>query len=93
MILIYQLLPLACLIIVGIWTLFGKDMLLGPLGDWMEGKFPDFWLKPVFTCPPCMSSLHGTWIWFLFGGGLWLWPVFCLALCGLNKIVSHKILT
>ena len=48
-------------------------------------------LKPLFACPPCMASVHGTIIFFimLFGSyGILYWPVFCICLCGLNYIIT-----
>jgi hypothetical protein len=86
-------LPLAALIIIGIWTLYQPGMLLGECGNILEKNLPKFLTKPLFDCPPCMSSIWGTWIWVETGGD-WLWWIpFCLALCGILKIVAHNLLT
>lgn len=48
-------------------------------------------LKPLFACPYCMASVHGTVIFFicLFGSfGLYWWPPFCICLCGLNYMIN-----
>lgn len=81
-----------CLIIIGIWNAFKPDMILGWLGDIWDRRLPDAINKPVWSCPPCMASVHGTWIWFLAGGDLTWWVPFVLALSGLNRIVSGKLL-
>ncbi len=42
-------------------------------------------LKPLFGCPYCMASLHGTVIYFILLAdtyGFFWWPVFCVVLCG-----------
>lgn len=85
-------LPLAVFIIVGIWTLFLEGMLLGWLGDFFHKTLPVFIQKPLYDCPPCMSSIWGTTIWFASGGDFIFWVPFCLALCGLLKILAHNLL-
>lgn len=92
MIHILLLLPLASLICIGIWNAFGPGMILGWLGNVWEKRLPDAINKPLWSCPPCMASVHGTWIWMLFGGGLGMWLPFVLALSGLNRIVAAKLL-
>lgn len=49
-------------------------------------------LKPLFACPACMASIHGTVIYFTFLFpliGFWFWLPFCVCLCGLNFFVSQ----
>jgi len=43
-----------------------------------------FFLKPLFACPYCMGSFHGTIIYFTFlpDNGFFWWPVFCICLTG-----------
>jgi hypothetical protein len=51
-------------------------------------------LKPIFACPTCMASVHGTAIFFAFVLGylpLIMWPVWCICLCGLNFIIQNII--
>ncbi len=79
---------IAALVIVGIWTAFDKQMIFGKLGDFLNALLPKWAVKPLFDCPPCMASVHGTWLWFALGGDFAMWPVFVLALAGLLKIVS-----
>lgn len=86
------LLPIASLVIVGIWNAFAPGMIFGWLADWLEKHVSEHFLKPVYSCPPCMASVHGTWVWFLAGGDLTWWPPFVLALSGLNRIVAGNIL-
>ena len=45
-------------------------------------------MKPLLTCPVCMSSVWGSVVWFSYGQGItWLWPVFLIKLAGLIYIV------
>lgn len=86
-------LALAALIIVGVWTAFGKGMILGWLGDILERRLPDVFNKPIFACPPCMASTYGTAVWFLTGGeaSFW-WIAFVLALSGAMKLITQNFL-
>jgi len=88
----YIRLALGCLVIVGIWTLFEKDMLLDKVGDYLVKQLPKWVTFPLFECPICMSSVHGTWIWFITNGEWTGWPIFCIALCGAMKIIAHNLL-
>lgn len=81
-------LVLAALMILGIWTIFLPDMLLGRVGDDLERRYGEFVCKPMISCPQCMSSFHGTLIWFLTGGSWTWWVPFVLALCGFLKILT-----
>jgi len=80
------------LICVGIWTCFGTGMILGWLGDIWERRLPNAINKPLWMCPPCMASVHGSWVCWMFIGDINVWIPFCLALCGLNKIVTVNFL-
>jgi hypothetical protein len=53
---------------------------------------PKWAIKPLFDCPPCMASVHGTWIHFILGGTLFWWPFFVLALCGAMVIITVEFL-
>lgn len=86
------LLVIGCLVCIGIWNAFKPDMIFGWLGKIWDRRFPEWVSKPLYTCPPCMASVHGSWIWFLAGGDLtWGFP-FVLALSGLNRIIAGKLL-
>jgi hypothetical protein len=80
---------LTCFWCMGVWTLFDKGMLLGRLGDYLAAKWPEWARKPTFDCPACMASFHGTIFWFGLGGDLWRWPIFCIVLCGANRVMSY----
>ncbi len=80
-------------VIIGIFTLFLPGMLLGWLGDAWHKRLPKMIQKPLYDCPPCMSSVHGTWIWLAMGGSIEpMLIIFCLALCGILKILAHNLL-
>ena len=81
------------LLIIGVWTLFRKEMLLGNLGEWAYKHLPQMFYKPTIGCPPCMSSLWGTTTWFFLGGDAYMCPIFVLALCGLMKLLVIEFLS
>lgn len=84
---------IGALVILGIWTLFRKEMLLGWVAERLGERLHDEWLKPFYLCPPCMSSIWGTLIWFSLGGEFSImWPIYLLALCGLLKLIVCNIL-
>lgn len=88
------ILPLlvSSVIIFGIKTLFAEGMVFEGIGNILQELLGEFWSKPFITCPPCMASVHGTWIYFAFiHQGLAMWVPFCLALAGLNYIVLNKL--
>lgn len=51
---------------------------------------PDWVKKPLFNCSVCMSSIHGLYMGFVFNIELIHFPVFILAVCGLNYIIILK---
>lgn len=94
---------LNALFVVGVWNAFLPGQIMGPIGDWMagnsksmpplKGHFPDWINKPLFMCPPCMSSIHGVTWWIVFQMGPWYFiPVYVVCLSGLLKCVSILIL-
>lgn len=83
---------LGALIIIGVWNAFGKDQILGPLGDWMEDRLPEKVLKPIFLCILCMPSVWGSAVWFLTGGDGFYWPFYVIALSGLMKLIPVSLL-
>ncbi len=86
------LLLVGSLIIIGIWNAFSPGMILGWLGSIWDRRLPDAISKPLYACPPCMASVHGTWVWFLAGGDLTMWVPFVLALSGLLRIIAGNLL-
>lgn len=84
----------------GFRTPFQEGYFLGKFADIIRSeddnsppqKIGNWFTKPVFDCPPCMSSLHGFaissinynssehWIFFVIG--------YIICLCGLNFIIK-----
>lgn len=54
---------------------------------------PSWIAKPLFNCVMCMASVHGTLVYWLFepAPSLHGWVFFCVALCGLNYIITEII--
>lgn len=86
-----ELLFLTSFWIWGVFTLFHKGFLLARVGDFFCNKVGNEICKPIFACPPCMASIHGTifYIYFLPNGGFDNWVVFCVALVGINFIIKE----
>ena len=75
-----------------IWGLnyaFKPGEILGVPGDWMRDHWPKWLTTPLFDCPYCMSSIHGTgfFIVFLWGYPWPLWIVFVVCLTGAGAIM------
>lgn len=70
---------------------FKTGEIFGVIGDWGRKHFHDNVIKPIYDCPYCMSSLHGTifYLYFLQCGFV-LWVVFCFGLCGFVAITDKK---
>lgn len=76
----------------GIATLFKEEMILEKAGIWLDENLPEYFNKPLWKCPLCMASFHGTAIYAIFLMPvyyIWLWIPFCVCLCGLNYIVMN----
>lgn len=86
------LLLIGSLICVGIWNAFAPGMIFGWLGSIWDRRLPEALQKPIYSCLPCMASVHGTWFWILAGGDLTWWLPFVLALSGANRIVAGTLL-
>lgn len=92
-----QLLFIGCLWIWGINYLFKKGEILGSIGEYLRASIDKWYLKPLFNCPVCMSSVQGTIIYFTFNVlpitiELFLyWPFYCICLAGLNHIIIEHL--
>lgn len=69
---------------------FKPGEIFGDIGDWMRDTFQDRISKPLFDCPFCMSSVHGTafFVVFLWGYPWYLWIIFCFSLTGLSALIK-----
>lgn len=76
----------------GICALFSEGFILEYVGNKLKSKLPDWITDPIFGCSVCMSSVHGTLIFFLSIMAqeftILLWPIFCICLCGINFIIN-----
>lgn len=61
--------------------------------DWDHlDRWQKLLFKPLFACPYCMASVHGSIIFFVFLLpllGFWGWIPFCVCLCGLNYVITQ----
>jgi hypothetical protein len=83
---------IASLVCFGWWNAFAPGMVFGWIADVLETRTPEWIQKPLYACPPCMASIHGTWLWFYLGGDWGMLLPFVLALSGFNRIVAGNLL-
>lgn len=87
------LLSLSSLWTMGVASLFQEEMILERLGQWQDENLPLWVNKPLWRCPPCMASFHGSVIYLLFmvgDYGLWLWIPFIVCLAGVNYMIVNR---
>lgn len=76
--------------ICGFEYTFNTGEVFGAAGDWMRDKLPESINKPLFDCPYCMASFHGTLFFMRFLSDNYavdMYIVFCFSLCGLIAIL------
>lgn len=90
---------LVWLIISSLWIwgfnfCFREKQIFGAVGKFLDDTLSNWICKPLFKCPMCMSSVHGT-ILFLLLCSTYHKPYhvdyhifFMVALCGLNDIID-----
>lgn len=77
----------------GICCLFQEGYILYSFGKKLKDIGVPIWVaKPLFVCPPCMSSIHG----FLISAIYFDWHIYpmmayMVCLCGLNFIIKSII--
>jgi hypothetical protein len=88
-----QQIAITSLFITGVHILFWEGGILGWLGIIWETFLPEWVCNPVFNCLKCMASVWGTLAWFGYwhGGFNFSFPVFILAVAGLNTIIDGVI--
>lgn len=69
--------------------------IFGFIKKWGDLHIPYWLTKPLYNCPPCMASIHSTYVYWFFMPfelhSLYIYPIYILALSGLNYIISEKI--
>jgi hypothetical protein len=89
--------------ILGIWNAALPGQVLDPIATWMagdskavppiEGHAPDWINKPLFLCPMCMASVHGTLWWLIFRPvSFWALTVYIVCLSGFLKAIAILVL-
>lgn len=77
------------LFIWGIHATFQKGKFLNGFGKVIERVIGTTWIKPLFACPACMSSVWGASFFVVFHGIAWIIIPYCICLCGLNFIIDE----
>ena len=77
------------LFIFGLSKLFDENMIFGGIAQRIKAAIGETWSKPLFLCPPCMSSVWGT-AWFALFVGEWLIiPIYLILLVGLVRFMMN----
>jgi hypothetical protein len=66
---------------LGIKVASGPGMVFYNVSEWVRSKIGDFWHKPLFGCPGCMSSTWGSLTLILLNGfsNLAFFPIILLS--------------
>jgi hypothetical protein len=77
----------------GFYCIFNTKFLLGWVHAWLEHFTNHKVMKPLMSCPPCMSSLHGAFLyWGLFDQfNLLQFVFFIVLLTGINFLIKEFI--
>jgi hypothetical protein len=84
----------------GFHVLFEDGNLLEGVGKVIERTIGTWYSKPLFMCPICMASIHGTISFWILYFNYYLdkpltWPIFCICIAGINyllvKLTSKEI--
>lgn len=77
---------------VGVFFAMKSEQALGWVGDAVR-LGPKWISKPLVDCVPCMSSVYGTLIFWIFHPGefiakLILWPFYLAGLVGMARLIN-----
>jgi hypothetical protein len=72
----------------GVHCLFYEGYLFEKLGNKLHDEVGDWICKPLFDCPPCMSSIHGVIFGIIFYGVSIKVIPFIICLCGINYVIK-----
>jgi len=74
----------------GVYCLFGEGYIFGTVGSRLKKDgLPTWAAKPLFDCPPCMSSIHGFTISAIyFDFHIYPMMAYMVCLCGLNFVIK-----
>lgn len=74
----------------GVHCLFDEGYALNPIREQMRKWGTPLWLaKPLYICPPCMSSVHGFAISAIyFDWHIYPMLAYMVCLCGVNYIIK-----
>lgn len=84
------LLLVNALVIFGVWFTVRPGEIFSIPASYAD-VLPEFITKPMYDCVYCMSSVWGSLVFWLYydhtARSLACWPFYCLALCGLNRLL------
>lgn len=85
---LFPLMALNALVIWGVHCATGPGEVGAPIGKFAEEELPEWVAKPTVACPPCMSSVWGSLLFWTIGPrDAKTFPFYILALSGLMRFV------
>lgn len=71
-------------------------MILWWVRFYLGRNIPHYWTKPIYSCLPCMGSLHSipltVLLFWIIGGSVFqfclFWPLIALFTVGINKLIT-----
>lgn len=74
----------------GVKAVFTDPFIFFKLGEKVEGLIGRWVSKPLFRCPVCMSSAHGTYFFLYFDrSGIMDWALFVMCLAGISFLIKE----
>jgi len=70
------------------WTKPEDKMILWWVRFYGVRFIPKFWTKPLWSCLPCMGSVHSLWPMLWLGQDMTLWPVVAIGTVGVNYLIT-----
>lgn len=70
-----------------------ENMLLHPIRKRLDRIKLPYWLtSPLYSCPPCMSSIWGSGVWFLSVPDplCFDWPIFVLSTSAVTYLIIYN---
>ena len=71
----------------GFKAIFEHPFIFWKIGSFIEESLPRWLYKPLLRCPVCMSSIHGTFIFYFSNVSIYHYPIFIIALAGISYLI------
>jgi hypothetical protein len=83
---------ISSLAIFGLYFSFDTNNVLSFFGDFVRKRLPERIQMPLTECVVCMASVWGTILFPFTGVSIFFYPIYIIALAGLNFIVNNRVI-